>query len=256
MVMNQTVPIVVSDEAVEAILEGYKRSATRNSVILGTRSYSALDPPDTPDWQIFKEEVKAIVRRQRNVRIADMIARRAPFAWDVVRMVNWNTKNGFRGSYARGDQLALNVLEDRDFGRAGGFPGTSPPTGWFVSVATSGGTRLWPPTSGSVVLTVSSLPVIGHTIFGFMDPVAVPKVSTVQLVLDSDPWTEEVVDFEYRDSQGDSEAPLYELRTPWVIRPGASYRVSVRYYLTGDDKLTPIGFSVKRAVETIASIAT
>lgn len=247
--------VLISDAEVDAFLEQYKRGQgyNPNVVTLGSKTYIALDPDDF-DWQLFKDEVKAIVRRQTNPQIADAVARRAPYLWDAVRLTNANTKNGFKGSLSRGDQLMLNALQDRDLGRAGGMPGTSPPTGFYVA-ATVAGTRIWPPSSGSIVLTVSSLPVLAHVYIGFTDPVAVPKVSTVQLVLDSDPWAEEVVDFEWQNGQGDNRPNFYELRAPWVIRPGASYRVSARYYIAGDDKLTPVGFSVMRAVESIASIA-
>jgi len=115
--------------------------------------------------------------------------------------------------------------------------------------------RLWPPTSGTIDLTISSLAVVGHCYFGFVNPVPMPKVNVVQLVFDSDPWPQEVLDWEWREGFGDNETPVYELKMPWIIPPGRSYRISVRNYITGEDRLTPIGFSVKRASDIIASIA-
>lgn len=227
---------------------------TPNSVYIGDTAASALDPPEE-DFSIFVAEMEVMQKRQRHAMVADIIARNAPRLWDLVRMVNQNTKQGFRGAGARGDRLLFNPLEPRDLGRAGSFPGTSPPDSWLQVPATVGAARLWPPTSGTIDLTVSSLAVLGHVYFGFVDPVAVPKVNIVQLVLDSDPWPEETLDWEWRESYGHTETPVYELKQPWVIRPGASYRISVRNYITGEDRLTPIGFSVKRAREIIASLA-
>jgi hypothetical protein len=90
--------------------------------------------------------------------------------------------------------------------------------------------------------------------FGFVDPVPVPKANVIQLVLDADPWVQEVMDWEWRKCFGDRETPVYELKDPWVIRPGASFRISVRDYITGDDRIIPIGFSVKRGGDIIAAL--
>ena len=248
-------------EAVEDILERYasgrieSQPYMRDSVFIGGAKVAALDPSPA-DFRIFVSEMMVIAKRQRNPMVGDIITRNAPRLWDLIRMVNANTKQGFGGAGSRGDRLLFNPLEPRDLGRGGGFPGTSPPDSWLQVPATVGAARLWPPTSGKITLTVSSLALLGHVYFGFVNPVAVPKVNAIQLVLDSDAWPEEIMDWEWRESYGDTETPVYELKLPWVIRPGAAYRISVRNYITGEDRLTPIGFSVKRAQEIIASLAT
>ena len=247
--------------SVDQVLNAYRNGQlqgdryAKDKVWVAGKEGAALDPDDA-DFATFVGEMVVIAKRQRNAMVGDIIARNAPRLWDLVRMVNLNTKVGYGGASSRGDRLLINPLESRDLGRAGGWPGTSPPDSWLQVPATVGGARLWPPTSGFVVLTISSLPVVGHVYFGFVNPVAVPKVNIVQLVLDSDAWPEEVIDWEWRESYGDTETPVYELKQPWVIKPGASYRVSVRNYITGEDRLTPIGFSVKRASDIIASLAT
>ena len=246
---------------VDQVLRAYRNGGlagqpySRDSVMVAGKAIGALDT-DEADFNIFVNEMIVMTKRQRNPMVGDIIVRNSPRLWDVVRMVNLNTKLGYGGASSRGDRLMINPLEPRDLGRAGGWPGTSPPDSWLQVPATVGAARLWPPTSGSIVLTISSLPVLGHVYFGFVNPVAVPKVNIVQLVLDSDAWPEEVMDLEWRESYGDQETPVYELRQPYVIRPGASYRISVRNYITGEDRLTPIGFSVKRASDIIASLAT
>lgn len=243
---------------VAAVLSAYRNSGQylTDTVRIGAKDYAALEPKDPNDFAIFVAELQVVVQQQRNELVADIIARNSPRLWDTVRMVNVVTKNGFKGMGARGDALLFNPLRLRDLGRAGGYPGTSPPDNWLQSYTSIGGTRLWPPTSGTVTLTVSSLQQLGHVFFGFVDPVPTPKVDAVQLVLDSDPWSEEAVPWEWRRSYSDIEVPTYELRQPWVIRPGAAYRVSVRVYATGDDRLQPIGFVVQRATDIIGSLAT
>ena len=246
---------------VEEVLEAYvngripSQPYIKDSVFIGGKPTGALDP-SMSDFGIFVSEMMVITKRQRNPMVGDIIIRNSPRLWDVIRLVNNATKQGFGGAAARGDRLLFNPLEPRDLGRAGGFPGTAPPDNWLQTPTSVGAARLWPPTSGSIVLTITSLPVVGHVYFGFMDPVLTPKVNNIQLVLDADPWPEEILDWEWRESFGDTETPVYELKQPWVIRPGASYRISVRNYITGEDRLTPIGFSVKRASDIIASLAT
>jgi hypothetical protein len=224
----------------------------KDRVIVGGKEYGALDPVDQ-DFDIFVAEMSVITKRNRNPMVADIIARNSPRLWDAVRMVNDNTKVGFGGAGARGARLLFNPLEPRDLGSAGGFPGTTPPTTWFRSVTSVAARRLWPD-ANTIDLTISSLPVLSHVYFGFVDPIAVPKPNVIQLVLDSDPWAQEVLDWEWREAYGDVETPVYELKNPWVIRPGASYRISVRDYITGDDRIIPIGFSVKRASDIIATL--
>lgn len=248
------------ENRVEDVLRAYLANQlpgqpyTPNSVSIGGRPVSAQDTAPE-DFEIFLQELAVVSKRQRNPAVADIIARNSPRLWDAVRMVNSNTKLGFGGAGARGGRLLFNPLEPRDLGRAGGFPGTSPPDSWLQVPTTVGAARLWPPTSGEVTLTISSLPVLSHVYFGFVNPVAIPKVNNIQLVLDSDPWPEEILDWEWREGYGDTETPVYELKNPWIIRPGAGYRISVRNYITGEDRLTPIGFSVKRALDIIASLA-
>ena len=252
---------VMPELRVEDVLRAYKSGTlpaqpyAAESVTVAGKDYAASEPGQE-DFEIFVSEMTVITKRQRHALVADIIARNSPRLWDAVRMVNSNTKVGYGGAGARGDRLLFNPLETRDLGRAGGFPGTTPPDTWFRSVTAVGGARLWPPSSGTIDLTIGSLPVLSHVYFGFMNPTAVPKSNILQLVLDSDAWAEEVADWEWREAYGDTETPVYELKNPWVIRPGASYRINVRDYTTGDDRPIPIGFSVKRGRDIIASLAT
>lgn len=244
------------DQVLNAYVSGRLQGQpyVHNSVKIAGNPVAGLDP-SAEDFATFVGEMVVMAKRQRNPMVGDIIARNSPRLWDLVRLVNATTKQGYGGGSSRGDKLLFNPLEPRDLGRAGGFPSTAPPDSWLQVPATVGAARLWPPGSGTITLTISSLPVLGHVYFGFVDPIAVPKVNNIQLVLDSDAWPEEILDWEWREAYGDMETPVYELKQPWMIRPGASYRISVRNYITGEDRLTPIGFSVKRASDIIASLA-
>lgn len=255
-----TTASVGAEFRVEDVLRTYRSGGLQgqpyiaDKVVVAGKEYGALEPP-AADFDTFVAEMTIITKRNRNPMVADIIARNSPRLWDLVRMVNANTKVGYGGAAARGDRLLFNPLEPRDLGSAGGFPGTTPPTTWYRSVTAIGGRRLWPD-ANTIDLTISSLAVLGHVYFGFVNPVAVPKANIIQLVLDGDAWAEEGLDWEWRESYGDTETPVYELKMPWVIRPGASYRINTRDYISGDERLIPIGFSVKRGRDIIASLAT
>ena len=257
MVLTNVAPELRVEDILRAYVTGNLpgQPYNANTAKVAGKDIGILEPP-REDFEIFLSEMVVITKRTRQPTIADIIARNSPRLWDADRMVNNQTKVGYKGAGARGASLLFNPLEPRDLGRSGGFPGTSPPDSWLQVPATVAAARLWPPTSGTIDMTISSLPVLSHVYFGFVNPVAVPKVNNIQLVLDGDAWAEEIVDWEWREGFGDNEVPVYELKMPWVIRPGASYRISVRNYITGEDRLTPIGFSVKRASDIIGSLAT
>lgn len=230
--------------SVASRMEDYKRLRIADTVIIAGASFNAADPPEA-DLQVFIDEMMIMTKRLRHPMVADIMARLAPFVWDAVRLVNLSTKQGYGGAGGRGDKLVVNPFTLRDTGSGGGFPGTNPLTTWIVNRTASGAARLFPAASTTDML-LSSLPQLAHVIGGFINPVGAPISESVQLIYD-DPWAEEIFDWEYREGFGDQEVPIYELKQPWLIRPGGSYRVNLRYSITGQDKTQPIGFTVKRA---------
>lgn len=243
---------VGAELSVEQRMALYKTHMIPGTVIIAGNPHNAEDPPDA-HMQIFIDEMQIMSKRQRHPLMADIIARLAPFVWDAVRMVNVQTKGGYGGAGGRGDELIVNPLTLRDTGSGGGFPGTSPRSTWIVNRTASGAARLYP-AANTVDMLVNSLPQLSHVIGGFINPVGAPIAESVQLIYD-DPWSEEAFDWEWREAFGDQEVPVYELRQPWIIRPAGSYRVNLRYGITGADKTQPIGFSVKRATDLNASAA-
>ena len=221
-----------------------------NKVVIGGVPYEALNP-SRADFSIFLDEMEIISKRLRHPFISDIIARGCSFVWDGVRLVNQHTNAGYKGALARGDELTINPFELRDTGSAGGFPGTNPSSTWVVNRTSVATARLYP-AANTCDMLISSLPHLSHIILGFLDPVTDPKCVTVQLTY-NDPWCEEVMDWRWAESFDGSEVPIYELRQPWLIRPRGSYQVRTRYEATGQDKLQPIGFTVKRGTDLNAS---
>lgn len=223
-----------------------------NLVVIGGVTYDAANPSQE-DFQVFVDEMVVLSKRLRHPFVSDIIARGAKFVWDAVRLVNVTTRNGYKGVAGRGDALVFMPFELRDTGSAGGFPGTNPRSTWVVNRTATGAARLYP-AANTVDMLINSLPVLSHVILGWIDPVSYPKAASVQLVYD-DPWPEEFLDWHWREAQAHYETPVYELRQPWIITPGRTYRVNARYDATGQDKLQPIAFTIKRARDLNASTA-
>lgn len=235
---------------VEEVLDNYIKSSqyTSNKVVIAGKEYTAKDL-DENDYNIFREEMVVLTLRQSNIQIADAIARASPRLLDAVRMVNGQSGagQGFKGAGARGDQLLINPLRVGDVSR----------TTWLVTI-TAAGAATWIGASGAandIDMLVSSLPVLSHVYIGFTDPIASPKIDTVQFVKDSDAYVEEVLQFGWRESFNENENPFHELRTPWVAPPQSSYYIPVRYFITGEDLFQPVAFAVKRARDVIAALA-
>ena len=239
---------VAAELKVEEILDAYIQSAQyeKNQVNVAGKTYGALDL-DEDDYRVFREELVVLSRRVYNPAIADCIARGAPRLLDAVRMVNDQSKQGFKGASSRGDQLIINPMRVGDVSR----------TTWLVTVSAAGAAN-WLGATGAandIDMLVSSLPVISHIFLGFIDPVASPKIDRVQLVKDSDPYVEEVLDFGWSAIFGDGQTPFHELKTPWIVPPGSSYYMPVSYFITGEDRLQPVAYAVKRARDVIAALA-
>lgn len=229
----------------------------KDTVYIQGKPMSALDL--TPDGLlILAQELDTFCDIEQNPVVADIIARGAPRILDAVRMVNYETKNGYEGAAARGPALVVNPMQPGDllkYDAATSALSTDGKADWLES-KTARGAAAWSGTSTYTnQMLVSSLPVLAHIYLGFVNPIEVPKVNKIQLIKDGDAWPEEVFTWNWRQTFGNNLTPTYELKQPWILPPGRSYYIAAYYPITGDDLLQPIGFTVKRATDIIAALA-
>ena len=231
--------------SVTEVIDSYLKSSafTPGSVLLRGANFSAKELTDE-QLSLFVAELETLSMRYKNPNIASMIARGAERILDLVRMVNYRTNAGFYGARARGDKLVVDALRLTDVSL----------TTWVVNRATAAAAAWIGSSTTTINMLVSSLPVIGHLYLGFVDPVGFPLVDRIQLVKDGDPWVPEVVQFQWRDTMGDNQVPMYELREPWILPPQSTYYIPLNYFSTGEDRLTPVAFVVRRARDTIAAL--
>ncbi len=232
--------------SVPEVIDSYLRSSafTPGSVLLRGANFNTKELTDE-QLSLLVAELETLSMRYKNPNMAAMIARGAERILDLVRMVNYRTNAGFYGARARGDQLVVDAMRISDLSL----------TTWVVNRATAAAVAWAGSSTTNISMLVSSLPVLGHVFLGFADPVGFPLVDKIQLIKDGDPWVPEVVQFQWRDTMGDNQVPMYELREPWILPPQATYYIALNYFSTGEDRLLPIAFVVRRARDTIAALA-
>lgn len=242
--------IPTATETILAYMRGPEHK--KDAVFIRDKEYAAKDL-SADDLEILIEELDTMVDREANPVIAAIIARGAPRVLDAVRMVNSSSKAGYKGAVARGPELVANPLDVDDMSSAQN--GATAKTTWLATITSVGGAGYAGTATYDIQMLVSSLPNLAHVILGFVDPVEVPKVSMVQLIKNSDAWSREYVTLNWRDTFGNNATPVYELKQPWMVPPGEEYYIAANYYITGDDKLQPIGFAVKRATDILTALA-
>lgn len=235
------------------ILNRYGKSGAKaNTVYIAGKEYGASDIIDEDEWKTLKEELDSFVDEEQNPTVARIIARGAPRVYDAIRLVNYESKQGFKGAAARGHALVFNPLTVADLYAAGA---AAAKTTWTTVVAATGAANYSGDSTNVNPMLVSSLPVLCHVILGWVNPIEVPKSNMIQLIKNGDPMAREYIMWEWRQTFGDNRTPTYELKQPWICPPGENYYIAANYFLTGDDKLQPIGFSVRRATDIIAALA-
>jgi hypothetical protein len=236
---------------------GDKSLCTPDSVFIGGKANAAKDIPWN-EVEILAQELDSMVDWEQNPVLASLIVRGAARVLDAVRMVNAESKQGYKGAAARGAQLVVSPIRVADlllYNASSSTLADYPKTTWETAI-TARGAAAWSGTSTyNNEMLVSSLPMLSHVYLGFINPIDVPKMDQIQLIKDGDPMAVETLSFGWRQTFGDNQCPVHELKQPWVIPPGAKYYIACSYYLTGDDLTQPIGFTVKRATDILSALA-
>jgi len=225
-------------------------------VFIGNKQWAVTDI-SKQETETLGQEIDTFVDWEAAPRIASMVVRASPRILDAVRLVNANTKQGYGGAAGRGQSLIAQPLQLFDLLRAAPSStdvATYPMLTWLVSKATTG-VIAWSGTATySNTMVVSSLPYMAHVFVGFIDSIEVPKINKIQLVKDGDTYPIENPNFEWRGSFGEFQVPAHELLQPWIIPPSSKYYIGVNWYATGDDKMQPIGFAIKRATDVLSAM--
>jgi hypothetical protein len=158
-----------------------------------------------------------------------------------VRVVKEKVGSSYGGTLGRGKELAAMFCKPSMFTKNGAalttwlFTATAG-LDWFISGSTDAPIELGEDE--------------GLIFLGWADPIETPKADSVQLEKGGDLQLAEVLPFMANmDASGNS---IIINKTPWYIYPKEKYRVQVRYFADGDDRLQPIGFKITTAEKLMA----
>ena len=222
----------------EPRLHALVREYSEETVQIGTRTYklSALSEIDSA---LFAKTMDYIVSQIASPLVYDIVVRRADIVLDLVRMVNTETKQGFKGVWARGKQLTIKFISPDE------LLGTGVTT-WLKTYTSTGWTD-WAYSSSSPKDVGEEE---GYIILGFVDLVEDPKIDAVKMYKDGDNYVPTYLSWDFHEDTRRIYAQ--ELPEAWLFPPESSFAIRAHVRATGSDKLVPIGFRVLEAENLIS----
>jgi len=197
------------------------------------------------DAKIFTMELDTILVQQ-NPLIHNIFAKNAQSIFDLVRMVNMETKQGFKGALSSGNELDFHLLNARAFYDPENS-GTAR-TSWARSVTAAQAaalTAIWffEGTTTGTELTMGEEE--GIIWLAFYNPAQQPCIDSFQITMNTEPFDIQSLDFE--QAQLEMGDPIIEFKEPWTLPPEQAGRIKAYYYQSGTDETRPLGIWVKMA---------
>lgn len=188
-----------------------------------------------------------------NPIIQDLYARNALTILNAVRMVNTETKQGFKGFLASGNELDIQFLGPRQFHDPDGAANlarltwartitaammVAPSSVAYINDMASG---IWPAAEFELVMAEEEALVL----LGFVNDAALPCSNGYQITMNTEPYDIEDMDFEM--AQPLTGTSLWEMKRPWTLPPEQSGMVHLRYFRAAPDECKPIGVWIHMA---------
>ena len=218
----------------------------------GKQTTHMMNEIEFGDMRIFFDELDIALRLQTPY-VQSLFAKNAKQLAQLVRVINYNTRSGFKGSSGSGNQLDSVLFRAEQFQNpdAAGIAARTT----FARVIAAAGTLQFicqPDALGAnahAVLSITGTPAgsnnEGLCLLGFINTSATPVTSAFQLQYLGITYNVQNLGFEMTNNAfGDS---VIEMRQPMIIYPGENALVNVRYYAAGNDELRPIGLWIKTA---------
>lgn len=199
------------------------------------------------DSQRLKKDLGLILAEEKSPTVQDIISRHGDDVLTMVRRVNKETGNGYKGMFAEGKQLQVNPIAPTDIERGG-----SQLTTWERDISTTGTTDWLYSSDNHASLGEQQ----GVVIFGAIDRVSVPKINRIRLWKNNKKVPESLETMLTRQTMDDNELPVYELRETIFGFPEEEFYIDANAYATGTDRLQPIGFVVGQAKDINLSPST
>jgi len=210
-----------------------------------SRSMAALSMENV---QAFSYEMDNVIRYMHPA-VKEMIVRNAGSLLDTLRVLNVETKAGFRGATGSGNTIDFSISRAADYLDPDGATTTTYRRSWkryisALSIASglitgTGGTSAdWSLSEEQAAL-----------LMGFINRADIaPKSSAVQITYNSDPMNYQMLNFELR-AVTEQNIVVHELKEAAMIAPEQSIKVEVRYDDVGYDYLEPVIVLFKQSID-------
>lgn len=207
------------------------------TVMINGKSYD-LEKIAYWDANVFADELDAILARQNPI-IHDLFAINALVIFNAVRMVNVNSKQGFKGQAASGNELDMTLFMARQFYDPDNS--ASKRSSWIRTISSTGSKNFFEGTSSGAELTMGEEEAMVW--LGMYNPALSPCIDSLQIIMNTNPFDLQSLDFELAQTQlGD---PIIPLREPWTLPPEQSAEMLAYYFQTGTDEMRPLGVWIK-----------
>lgn len=207
---------------------------------------------DYNDLKTFADELDIALRLQNPI-MQYLFAKNAVQISELIRVIQYTTRSGFKGSCGSGNALDALLFRAEQFQNPDVDANTAR-TSWARSVPSL---HVAPPVTGNFIesgwtaagaahgVALAAAANEGLAVLGFANPAADPCVSGVQFTYLGTPYNVQNLSFELSNAfYGD---PIIELKQPLIIYPSESALIQVYYYKNGTDELRPIGLWIKMA---------
>jgi len=212
-----------------------------------TRSMASISKSDV---EKFGFEMDQAIRHLHPA-VQDILVRNAGALLDTVRVLNVETKAGFRGAAGSGNTIDFKISNAGDYYDPDGATDTTVRTQWkrYISAITTStaGDKYITGTGGSAAdWTMSEEQAL--LLLGFTDKAGEAKVDALQITYAGDPMNIQMLHFD-QAAVGEQNLVVMELKEPAMIAPEQSIMVNVRYNDIGWDYLQPIAVMFERSID-------
>lgn len=209
------------------------------TVDIGGKSYT-LSRISKYDVKLFADQLDKVCARD-NPFIWDVYAKYAVHCLAAVRLANIQSKQGFRGVSAKGNELDFSRMNARQFFDPDALPARR--TTWVRVVAAGTLAFLCDSTGAAIPLTIGEEEC--QIWLGWYNPATSPCSDMFQITLNTDLFDWQDMDFDRVDLEGGDV--ITEFKEPWILPPEEAGLINARYFVAGTDEMRPIGLWIKEA---------
>lgn len=214
-------------------------------IMIAGKSYT-LSKISFLDSKIFTDELDTILIQQ-NPLIHEIYAKNAVTLFDAIRMANVNSKQGFKGALASGNELDMTLIMARQL-----YDPESPTNKRVSWVRTVTAAQITAAVALNYFIDSSATPTeltMGEeeamVFLAFYNPAQTSCVDAYQITMNTEPFDIQGLDFEQVHIEtGDV---IIEMKEPWTLPPEQAGKIQTYYFRAGTDEMRPLGINIKMA---------